>query len=166
TMVDELPAGKSVQVGVTFASGIGQSATTTTRVFGVPLAWLSHFAYTVLQLPNVTVVIYGRGVGHVPASKGYTLALLMWWKGPRGQLVFEEIRAGSAASHLTYFSMRVRHPNDWTEISFVLWVMQDEAEYVQHEVHDNREVEASSQIQSSPASRLSTITEEPSNVTE
>ncbi|MFM7989997.1 MAG: hypothetical protein ACKPKO_62850, partial [Candidatus Fonsibacter sp.] len=77
TMVDELPAGKSVQVGMNFVSG-GQTATTTTRVLCIPLDWLSHFAYTVLQLPNVSAVTYGRGVGHVPASKGYTSALLTW----------------------------------------------------------------------------------------
>ncbi|MFM7985136.1 MAG: hypothetical protein ACKPKO_38040, partial [Candidatus Fonsibacter sp.] len=83
TMVDELPAGKSVQVGMTFASCGGQSATTTTHVLGVSLAWLSHFAYTVLQFPNVTAVMYGRGVGHIQASKGYASAQLMW---PQGQI--------------------------------------------------------------------------------
>ncbi|MFM7983957.1 MAG: hypothetical protein ACKPKO_31995, partial [Candidatus Fonsibacter sp.] len=128
--VDELPAGKSAQVGMIFANHGGQSATATTHVLGVSLAWLPHFAYTVLQLPNVTAVMYGRGVGHIPASKGYTSALLMWWKGPQGQIAFEEMRAGSAASHLTSFSMRVPHPNDWTEIRFVLWLLQDETEYV------------------------------------
>ncbi|MFM7984440.1 MAG: hypothetical protein ACKPKO_34455, partial [Candidatus Fonsibacter sp.] len=119
-----------------------------------------------MQLPNVAAVMYGRGVGHIPASKGYTSALLMWWKGPRGQIFFEEMRAGSATAHLAYFSMRVRHPNDWMEIRFVLWLLQDETEYVQHEAHESREVEAGSQSQASPASILSTITEEPSNSTE
>ncbi|MFM7980855.1 MAG: hypothetical protein ACKPKO_16210, partial [Candidatus Fonsibacter sp.] len=60
----------------------------------------------------------------------------------------------------------MRHPNDWTEIRFVLWLLQDEAEYVQHEVHNNHDLETDSRIQASPASRLSTITEEPSNLTE
>ncbi|MFM7980234.1 MAG: hypothetical protein ACKPKO_13045, partial [Candidatus Fonsibacter sp.] len=139
------------------ASG-SQTITASTRMSGTPLAWLSHFAYTVLQLPNVSTVVYGRGVGHIPASKGYTSALLMWWKGPQGQIAFEELKAGSAASHLTSFSMRVRHPNDWTEIRFVLWLLQDEAEYVQHEVHNNHDLGIDSRIQASPASRLSTIT--------
>ncbi|MFM7987289.1 MAG: hypothetical protein ACKPKO_49045, partial [Candidatus Fonsibacter sp.] len=98
TMVDEVPAGKSVQVGMNFASG-NQSFTASTRTPGTPLDWLSHFAYTVLQLPNVSAVVYGRGVGHIPASKGYTSALLMWWKGPQGQIAFEELKAGSSASH-------------------------------------------------------------------
>ena len=126
TMVDDLPTGKSVQVGMTFTSCGWQSATTTTRTSETSLSWLSHFAHTVLQLPHVAAAVYGRGVGHIPANKGYTSGLLMWWKGPQGHIMFEEMISGSASSHLSSLSMRTRHPNVWMEIRFVLCLVQDE----------------------------------------
>ncbi|MFM7979026.1 MAG: hypothetical protein ACKPKO_06880, partial [Candidatus Fonsibacter sp.] len=89
--MDELPVGMYVQVGMTFTSCGWQSATTAAHNAGTTIPWLSHFAYTVLQLPNVTAVMYGRGVGHVPANTGYTTGLLIWWKGPHGQVMFEEV---------------------------------------------------------------------------
>ena len=59
TMVDDLPMGKSVQVGMTFTSCGWQSATTTTRTPETSLSWLAHFAHTVLQLPHVAAAVYG-----------------------------------------------------------------------------------------------------------
>ena len=80
--------------------------------------------------------------------------------------MFEEMRSGSASSHLSSFSMRIRHPNDWMEIRFVLWLLQDEIEYIQQDTTENREVEEIIPGQESPATRLSSITEKPSEMTE
>jgi hypothetical protein len=165
-MVDYLPNGKSVQLGMTFTSSGWQTATGAMRTPETSMSWLSHFAHTVLQLPNVAAVVYGRGIGHIAANKGYTAGLLMWWKGPQGHIMFEEVRSGSASTYLSSFSMRTRHPNDWMKIRFVLWLLQDETEYIQEDAMRSREIENTTPGQESPNTRLSTITEEPSDMTE
>ena len=62
--------------------------------------------------------------------------------------------------------MRIRHPDDWTEIRFVRWLLHDDIEYVQQADSGGRQSEAVTPVQESPGSRLSTITEEPSDLTE
>ena len=84
TLVDELSAGRRAEMGMTVRS---------TRL-AAPLKHLKHtdhyaalvftFCSTVLQIHIIASVVYRRGVGHIPAMRGYTLGLLMWGRSPRG----------------------------------------------------------------------------------
>ena len=95
------------------------------------MSWLAHFATTTLQLNNVGAVIYGRGLGHIPETKGYTMGLLMWRRGPQGHIYFEEFRSATTSKEgLGGISLRQRHPDDWQEIRCVLWLITDDNEYV------------------------------------
>jgi hypothetical protein len=44
------------------------------------------FATTALQLTNSGADMYERSLGHIPETKGYTMGLLMWWRGPQGHI--------------------------------------------------------------------------------
>ena len=68
-----------------------QKVTSVTNALIVSLPWLIHFACTALQLNNIASVMYGRAVEHIPHPRGYTMGLLMWWRGPRGPIHYEEI---------------------------------------------------------------------------
>lgn len=51
-MVDELPAGKPAQIGLTLTSQGWQAYSSLPPVTSAKLPWLAHVADTVLQLPN------------------------------------------------------------------------------------------------------------------
>ena len=95
TLVDDQPPGKLAQLGMMFASHGWQATANVSQALDTTLPWLSRFATTVLQLTNVAAVIYGRGLGHSPAMKGYTMGLFMWWRRPQGPIYFEEFRESS-----------------------------------------------------------------------
>ena len=75
-----------------FTSRGWQATANLSQALDTTLPWLSRFANTVLQLTNVAAVAYGRGLGHIPAMKGYVMGLLMWWRGPQGPTYFEEFQ--------------------------------------------------------------------------
>ena len=95
-MVDGQPAGKPVQIGLALTSQGWQNLSSVAGGQAIRLPWLTHFASTVLQMPGIAAVVFGRGVGHVPNMNGYTAGLLMWWRGPRGPIYFEEYRQEDA----------------------------------------------------------------------
>ena len=90
-----------------------------------------HFASTVLQMPGIAAVMYWRGVGHVPSMNGYMMALFMWWRDPQGHIYFEDFRQDDSRGRgLGGISLRTRHPEDWRKIRVVLWLPEDDADYV------------------------------------
>ena len=110
TVVDEQPPGKLAQLGMMFTSRGWQATATVSQTLDTTLPW---FSCTVLQLANVAVVAYGRGLGHIPAMKGYVMGLLMWWGGPQGPIYFEEFKGSRSSEHrLRSISLRTRHPED------------------------------------------------------
>ena len=91
----------------------------------------------------------------------------MWWRGPQGQIYFEELRtAATSKEGLGGISLRQRHLDDWQEIRCVLWLITADNEYVAQSDIGGRQTEEQNPPSEGPASRLSTIAEEPSELTE
>ena len=71
------------------------------------------------------------------------MGLLMWWRGPRGPIHFEEFRGEESTGHgLGGISLRERHPEDSQEIRCVLWLPEADVEYVVQREVGGRQVEA------------------------
>eukprot|EP00969_Alexandrium_andersonii_P346772 15331001-Alexandrium_andersonii.AAC.1 len=93
----------------------------------------------------------------------------MWWEGPQGPFHFEEIRAASTRSpHLGGVSLRDAHPDQWNSVRFILWLLGDDDGNLEAEVQRGREgrEDPDPLPAATPNSRLSTITEEPTDYTE
>ena len=80
---------------------------------------------------------------------------LMWRRGPQGPIQLEELRQDDLTGHgCVGISLRERHPEDWQEIRFVLWLPKADVEYVaQHEV-GGRQAETPELSVDCPASSL------------
>ena len=112
-VVDGAQQGKPTCIGMAFTTQGWQVLPHKSERLEASTSWLSQFATTTLQLNNVGAVIYGRGRGHIPETKGYTMGLLMWWGRPQGQIYFEEFRSATTSREgLGGISLRQRHPDD------------------------------------------------------
>ena len=55
----------------------------------------------------------------------------MWWRGPQGPIIFEELGADDPGNRgLGIVRLRERHPEDWQAVIFVLWLLADDTECV------------------------------------
>ena len=95
------------------------------------------------------------------------MGLLMWWRGRRAPIHFEEFRQeDSEGEGLSSISLRQRHHEDWQETRFVLWLPEDDVAHVAQHEDGGRQVETSEPPIDGPASRLTTSEEEPSDLIE
>eukprot|EP00969_Alexandrium_andersonii_P269832 11926371-Alexandrium_andersonii.AAC.1 len=92
----------------------------------------------------------------------------MRWEGHHGPFHFEELRAATTRSpRLGGISLREAHPDQWGSVRFILWLIGDDDGSLEAEVQhggEGREDPDSPPV--TPGSRLSTITEEPTDDTE
>ena len=106
--------------------------------------------------------MYAISLGHVPERKGYTMGLLMWCRGPQGQIHFKELRsAATSKDGLGSISRRQRHPDDWQDIRCVLWLNTDDSEYIAQSDIGSRQTEEQNAPSEGKFSGLSPIAEEP-----